>query len=433
MSSYKKLNDETFPTSLLMEFDELDDEFLISPPGLATAEKIDVASGTRSPVTTTSHTSNCSSGNYSLSTENENGSGSSTSSSHPTATAKFRTTTSKRVSATKDAKRALAGTKALAKSTPGQKRAKSMENLRNQSGGSGTSGHSLKRQPKYGHVKSKVKQFIDEAISQRGRHVLVRHKSMPETNNSHETDEPSEIDLENNVESLRTMLREKNAENENLQRHLEFSEIQREDGVVKIETLKRKIEAMRLEESKRQAERDLERQRERDFRKELDRKMVLGAYLQFNRIFATTSTQTSPEPCTTLDLSTFCSEESFERVMAASSSSHPNTSTGPRAKRSLQFPIDKQEIQIDEDKLQDDLCPDSATHPESSPDYPQLVPAVGRLQYLATSNQQASAVGHSDRPDVESDLICEECTRKRKKKASKKARLASFFCIRKAD
>lgn len=64
-----------------------------------------------------------------------------------------------------------------------------MENLRNQSGGSGTSGHSLKRQPKYGHVKSKVKQFIDEAISQRGRHVLVRHKSMPESNNSRGTEE----------------------------------------------------------------------------------------------------------------------------------------------------------------------------------------------------------------------------------------------------
>ncbi|XP_039432616.1 uncharacterized protein LOC120415227 isoform X1 [Culex pipiens pallens] len=432
MSSYKKLNDETFPTSLLMEFDELDDEFLISPPGLAATEKADVASGPRSPATTTSHTSNTSSGNYSLSTENENGSGSSSTSSHPT-TAKFRTTTSKRVSASKDAKRALAGAKALAKSTPGQKRAKSMENLRNQSGGSGTSGHSLKRQPKYGHVKSKVKQFIDEAISQRGRHVLVRHKSMPESNNSRGTEEQSEIDQETDVESLRTMLREKTAENENLQRHLEFSEIQREDGVVKIETLKRKIEAMRLEESKRQAERDVERQRERDFRKELDRKTVFGAYFQYNRIFATTCTQTSPEPCTTFDMSTFGSEDSFERVIAASSSSQPNASTGPRAKRSLQYPVDQQEDPDDDDNVQDDISPDSATHPESSPDYPQLVPAVGRQQYPSTSNQPVVSVGRSDRQDVESDRICDECARKRKKKASKKARLASFFCIRKAD
>lgn len=44
-NSFQKLNDETFPASLLLEFDDLDDDIPISPPRILEPVNIISASG----------------------------------------------------------------------------------------------------------------------------------------------------------------------------------------------------------------------------------------------------------------------------------------------------------------------------------------------------------------------------------------------------
>ncbi|XP_055629794.1 uncharacterized protein LOC129770765 [Toxorhynchites rutilus septentrionalis] len=408
--SYQKLYEESFPASLLLEFDELDDGIL-SPPRLQQPEQISNVPESRSSATT-SHTSNTSSGNYSLSTENENGSGSSGSSN---IASKYRTSTNKRVNAMKDAKNIGSKPPNRSTNTVNQKRAKSMENLVN-SGASHAQSIPFKRQ-KYSHVKSKVKQFIDEAISQRDRRGLVRHNSLSNTNILGRTlEETDEFDQETNIDTLRAMLRDKNNEIDSLQRHLHFSELQREDEVARVVALKNKIEGIRLEDSKRERERERERKRER----ELHEKRVLASYLQLNKSLVSVATQTSPEIGPMINFSTFRSEDSFERLLAA------NASTAPRVKRALQYVMDLEQEELDKNNNHIQRRPDSVTDPKNSPAPHQNQCSVEEDEESPRSEQRLEITVEP----IEFAEICHDCARRKKRKYIKKTRLASFFCIK---
>lgn len=427
-TSFPKLNDETFPASLLLDFDELDDDIPISPPRILEPANTNSAPGSRSPVTT-SQTSNSSSGNYSLSTENENGSNSSNSSN---LFVKYRPLSSKR-SSTAHNSIMRNGAKTSGMNLPSsnsQKRAKSEENLLSSEITFTKTGVVSKAQ-KYGHVKSKVKQYIDETLNQHTRHPLVRHKSMPEPVIENKLEQKEEIPLEHDANTLRAMLKETSDEVTNLQRHLEFSEMLRKDDIAKIELLKRKIEAMRLEHSMREKE----RQRERESEKELDRKLVLANYFRYssqnslNRVFASVGTQTSPEAHTaTLSNSFIFSDESMDRGLASNFASTSGTSSPLRTKRALTFVADSQP-ESGEIANVENLSPGTTTHPSSSPDYPRLCPtAVVYNQPPQDNSGEITELLIQNKLDS-----CRECGRKNKKTKSKKTRLASFFCIKKVD
>lgn len=423
-NSFRKLNDETFPASLLLEFDELDDDIPISPPRILEPVNAVSVSGSRSPVTT-SHTSNSSSGNYSLSTENENGSGSSNSSN---LFLKYRPLTNKRSGQAQNLENPINKSRTGSSSSNGQKRAKSEENLLNSNILFNKVGGPSKAQ-KYGHVKSKVKQYIDETLSQHTRHSLVRHKSMPESTIEKTLEQTEEIPVEHDANALRAMLKETSNEVSNLQRHLEFNEMLRRDDIAKIEALKRKIEVMRVEHSIREKE----RQRERDSEKELDKKLLLANYLRYssqtslNRVFASVSTQTSPEVHTIFSNSFIFSDESIDRMLA------PNTSTSgmsppPRAKRALTYVVDHQG-EPNGIVNQVNVNPDSATHPSGSPDYPRLCPTAVTYNHTTPVDNSGSTTEILIQDDSE---LCKQC-RKSKKRKNKKTRLASLFCIKKVD
>ncbi|XP_062563127.1 uncharacterized protein LOC134226387 isoform X2 [Armigeres subalbatus] len=401
-SSFQKLNDETFPASLLMEFDELDDDIPISPPRTHEPVNVMSAPGSRSPVAA-SQTSNSSSGNYSLSTENDNGSGSSNS----------RHTFVKISPAT---------------SKP-QKRAKSEENLLGSNVWYAKNG-GVPRSQKYGHVKSKVKQYIEETLSQHTRHSLVRHKSMPESSIESVLEQKEEHSPDHDASTIRGLLEEKSTEVSYLQRHLEFSEMLRRDGIAKIEVLKQKIEAMRMEHSMREKE----RQRERDIEKDLDRKLILANYMRYSsqnslhKAFTSVSTQTSPEALAVLNNSFIFSDESIDRMHVSKLASITGASPPPRAKRALTYVADSQPERF-EFLNDENFIPDSATHPCSSPDYPELCPTA--VIYHHTLEDNAGDTTELLIPD--NSGTCNECGRKNKNRKSKKARLASFFCIKKVD
>lgn len=397
----------------------LDDEIPISPPRLLEPDKLNPAAAARSS-TAASHTSasNTSSGNYSFSTENENGSGSS-GSSNPSY--KYRSSTNKRAAVIKDTKRVTSNIST--KPATSQKKAKSLDNLLNNMP-SQSQTNTLKRQ-KYSHVKSKVKQFIDETTKKRDRKPLSRHKSMPEASMDCPAEEIDEIDQKTSTENLKTMLKEKSAELDSLKRHLNFSEMQREDSVFEIEALKRKIESMRLEHSKRERE----RQRERDMEKEREQQATMNSYLRYsnpslNRIFASVSTQTSPEVRKVFNISSFQSDESFGEILAAccTVASPGPSGTGHRDIRTPQRTIHYEHKKPDE---QEKVSPDSATHPESSPDYPRLLaPQVPcRSDGRVEQNTRTSTQDYAE--------VCQGCIARNENKRRKKIRLASFFCIKK--
>ncbi|XP_055587449.1 uncharacterized protein LOC129739920 [Uranotaenia lowii] len=461
--SYQKLNDETFPASLLLEFDELDDEFLlVSPPGMMMVLETDpMISENRSPVMTMS---NSSSGNYSLSTENENGSGSSSSSNVGQKIQRTSlSTTNKRINAARDSKRSMKSVRGEGGATNGQnlakagitvstggvpvnsaykKRAKSMENL---SHGSTTAiqqnSHAIKR-AKYGHVKSKVKQFIDETVSQRrDRQTLVRHKSMPEQGTGHPDVEASNLERHLSVDELQTMLQEKSAENESLNRHLQFSELQRQNTVEKFETLKRKLEAMRLEHSKREWNWDRENQQlTRLLETERERQLALTSYLRYNngagpvplnRRLANTGTQTSPAlESFILNSDTFGidEDESFGGDLLAED-------PPPRVKRTLQFMLEEDggvlEIEEQPDQEMEDVSPDSTRSPNCSQrtEIGAEASTMEPMSVLVGANLSPGAASQMSQPDV-----CRECgTRKKKRKQKKIAKFASLFCIKKGE
>lgn len=225
------------------------------------------------------------------------------------------------------------------------------------------------------------------------------------------------------------MLKETADEVCNLQRHLEFSEMLRKDDIAKIEALKRKIETMRLEHSKREKE----RQRERDSEKDLDRQLVLANYLRYssqtslNRVFASVCTQTSPEVNISFTNITLHSDESFAGMLASNFTSNPSTSTAPRAKRALLYAPDSHLEQGENSR--DKSSPDSATHPDGSPDYSQLRPTATVSFQLSEDSTEAT----TELLIQNNSEFCAKCTRKKKKGKSKKTRLASFFCIKKED
>lgn len=417
-SFQKKLNDETFPANLLMEFDELDDEIPISPPRNHEPVTVNSAPGSRSPVAI----SNSSSGNYSLSTENGNGSGSSNSSN---LFAKFRPLSSKQSSVVKAVSNPTKPSRTSPSSSKPQKRAKSEENLLSSHVSYAKNGGAVRSQ-KYGHVQSKVKQYIEETLSQHTRLPLARHKSMPESSIESVLEQKEEPSPEHDTNTLRALLKETSEEVIYLQRHLEFNEMLRRDDIAKIEALKRKIEVMRMEHSRREKE----RQRERETEKELDRKLILANYMRYgsqtslNRAFASVSTQTSSEALNALSDSLILSNESIDRMHA----SIAGASSAPRAKRALTYVVDPQpeptELTNDEN-----FIPDSATHPCSSPDYPELRPTA--VIYHHTLEDNAGDAAELLIRDISG--TCNECGRKNKKRKSKKIRLASFFCIKKVD
>lgn len=426
-NSFQKLNDETFPASLLLEFDDLDDDIPISPPRILEPVNIISASGSRSPVTT-SQTSNSSSGNYSLSTENEYVSNSSNSSN---LFIKYRPLSNKRSNAahSSNLRNAVNTSKNNSCSSIVQKRAKSEDNLLSNERSLTKVGGTSKSQ-KYGHVKSKVKQYIDETLNQHTRHPLIRHKSMPESTVENNQKQEEEIPLEHDANTLRAMLKETADEVTNLQRHLEFSEMLRKDDIAKIEVLKRKIEAMRIEHSMREKE----RQRERESEKELDRKLVLANYFRYssqnslNRVFASIGTQTSPDVCTAFSNSFIFSDESTDRVLASNFATTSGTSSPFRAKRALTYVADSQP-QLNGTANEELLSPDLATHQSSSPDYPRLCPTAVVYNQSPQDNS-----GEITELLIQNSLdSCRECGRKNKKRKSKKTRLASLFCIRKVD
>lgn len=415
-TSIQILNDETFPGSLLMEFDELDDDIPISPPGILVPANNITALGSRSSVTTSQ--TNSSSENNSLLTENENGSCSSNSSN---LFVKYRPAPNKRMSLTRNAEKS-----ATSSSSSGtQKRSKSEGNLLNTSGLQIRAG--ISRPQKYGHIKSKVKQYIDETLSQHTQHSLVRHKSMPVSTIETVLQENTDIGIEQDANALRAMLEETTDEVSNLQRHLEFSEMQRKDDIAKIEGLKRKIETMRLEHSKREKE----RQRERVSEKELDRQLVLANYLRYssqtslNRVFASVSTQTSPEVNISFNNIILQSDESFAGMLASNSTSNPSTSTSPRAKRALLYAPDLH--QEHDENSKDKLSP--ATHPDGATDYTQLCRSATVSYQLSEDSTEAA----TELLIHDNSKLCNKCTKKIKKGKNKKTRLASFFCIKKED
>ncbi|XP_058836494.1 uncharacterized protein LOC131693039 [Topomyia yanbarensis] len=413
--SYQQLTDETFPTSLLMEFDMLDDEIPISPPRILEVDKTNTANEMLSSEVT-SHTSgsNTSSGNYSFSTENENGSGSS-SSSNPTT--KYRSYTSKRATTTKDSNKIA--TKTSTKSANHQKKSKSLENLVNKT--ALLVQNSSTKNPKYSHVKSKVKQFIDETTKKQDRKPFIRHKSMPECSPEHPLEECDEIDPITYSE-LKIRLKQKTEELNNLQRHLIFNEAQLEDNFSKIGDLKHKIEAMRLENSRR----EMERQRERELEKERERQLFLEPYLRYsnptlNKTFASMSTQTSPDTLMVFNISALNSDDddSFEGLMSASASS------GPNVKRTLQFALEQEQNEQHENNTNENVSPDSATHPERSTDYPPMLPSsdLGQSSPRDAENRALSTQDYVQ--------VCNDCASRKEKTKKKKNRLASFFCIKK--
>ncbi|XP_058466403.1 uncharacterized protein LOC131439431 [Malaya genurostris] len=418
--SYQQLTDETFPTNLLIEFDQLDDDIPISPPQILQADKTSVVTAAEirsSEVISHTSGSNTSSGNYSFSTENENGSASS-GCSNPTI--KYQSSTNKRAKAMKDTKKMVP--KPSGKSSVHQQKSKSLENLVNHNTNQMPS-NLLKRQ-KYGHVKSKVKQFIDETTKNLDRKPLLRHKSMPDYSLECPSEEIDEINQETNIDKLRSLLKEKTEELECWKRHLNFSERQREDSVLKIGALQRKIETMRLEHSTR--DKDRERQHERKLENEREKHTVLEAYLRYrnpslSRIFTSVGTQTSPGVCTVFNINAFCSDDSFEGLLDGSFNAAPATSTGTRVKRALQFPLEPEPDEPEVNEVNENVSPDSASHP-AGPNLMQLSDA-GQLS--------PKTAGICESPTQDYVQICKECAIKKEKKRKKKNRLASFFCIKK--
>lgn len=401
--SYQRLSDETCPASLVKEFDEFEDQFLISPQQPLQPKTIQ--STTKSSVST----SHSSSGNYSLSTENGE------SSAGNCVNTRYRSITSKRMSNYKDKRRS--GFKDDNKIT------KSLENLSSRS--VTQKPHVSWKTPKYAHVKSKVKQYIDEARSKHTRHVLKRHNSAPETSSTRDNQELDEISEETNVAVLQTMLREKIKENEALFRQFHFIDIQREEQVVKIETLKRKIDAMRLEETKREQQREKERQAEREYQE----KTILAAYLQcnnhamLNKNFTSVGTQTSPMFQLPFDVSTFINDDSLEISRRVEHSTEEvDEASSTRVRRELRFTrLDSDQPLASTSKNQLDINANSVDYVEDSPSYIQVQPPVN-VQMEGKSS-----------PSTELEQkMCFKCA-KNKAPKRKRSRLASLFCLRKIE
>uniref|UniRef100_A0A182W1T6 Uncharacterized protein n=1 Tax=Anopheles minimus TaxID=112268 RepID=A0A182W1T6_9DIPT len=477
------LCDETFPTSLLIEFDELDDEIPISPElpkrhqpesflrarttlsgdkGSVT-DKINVdRSGSRMVI---SGSSNTSSGHSSLSTEGEN-----------------RSASSDRDTSRDLGKRQsldvgpgallLLGEQRTDKSTlksrktreprsmesllqhPGRKTASPLHSGTGLSmGGKGLGGgstgnvssvssigasnqqqqHYRRQRSKYGHVQSKVKQMIDEMKppTNRDRKTLVRHKSMPET--SHDVEPKDEVleyatlEPENDVETLRTVVREMRLHMGSMEQQLTIC---RTNMFNELATLKCKNDALRLENDHlHEQERAREQRRQLLREKQATAGSCYGSQSSLCKasVGSTCTVGTQTSPSRTGDGADH--EDQFEFLLAS-----PPTLARPA---------------LPPQTTSSTIEPPESVECEFSPDYQQLLPMLGhsggssafganirhralrRTPSIRSPAGRRSELGQAQ--DCTTSPTCHDCRRRKKKRKSRKQKLASFFCIRHHD
>ncbi|XP_053675448.1 uncharacterized protein LOC128725705 [Anopheles nili] len=473
----RNLCDETFPGSLLIEFDELDDEIPISPElpkrhqpdgfgrhhstltvragAMADKATADDRNGSRTVI---SGSSNTSSGHSSLSTEGENRSASSdrdlsrdlskrqlkdvdldgTRMEQPSLkTRKFRPPRSM-----ESLLQQQGHSGHFKKSLPPRKRAglrtdESVDgdctgNVSVLSNGPPNQQHQLyqRHRAKYGHVQSKVKQLIDEMkpTARRDRMTLVRHKSMPETSFDidprHEHDDT--LEQETDMDALRAMVREMKLHVGILEQQLNLQDLHNTNAFNELAALKCKNSALRIENDFL-----LEQERVREQRRQLLRHpeqhpggSCYGSQSSLHKaiINCTTATQTSPQSGT--------DEPSFELLFAASP---PAITTGSRPLMALQA---SSTVELD------------TAIGEFSPDYEQLLPVVSRdgepsdafepkcQNGRCTTTEQSPAPKGSETgqaPAIATSPRCRDCCRRKKKRKSRKQKLVSLFCIRRHD
>ncbi|XP_035892499.1 uncharacterized protein LOC118503403 isoform X1 [Anopheles stephensi] len=467
----RNLCDETFPSSLLIEFDELDDEIPISPElpkrhhhsdgkGIVT-DKTNIADDRNGSRMVISGSSNTSSGHSSLSTEGENRSASSD-----------RDTSrdlSKRQPSDPGALLLLGDQRSAKLSLKSRKirQPRSMESLLQTQGqsvgrlklasplgsgtglgaskgmGGGSTGnvsvssagstaqqqqqqqHYNRHRSKYGHVQSKVKQMIEEMKppTSRDRKTLVRHKSMPET--SFEVDAKTEkdetLEQENDVETLRSAVREMRLHMSSLEQELTVC---RTNLFNELATLQCKNNALRMENDRLLEQEQAHEQRRQQLREQQAAGSCYGSqsslYKASVRITCTVATQTSPS-------ATGDHESQFDFLLASPPpASHPAAHTSSST------------IELE-----------SAVG-EFSPDYEQLIPTLDRSgtstvfgsgirnREVRRTPSFRSPTGRRSESSQAGDFAlssptCHDCRRRKKKRKSRKQKLASLFCIRHHD
>ncbi|XP_053659889.1 uncharacterized protein LOC128708933 [Anopheles marshallii] len=475
----RNLCDETFPASLLIEFDELDDEIPISPElpkrhqpesllrertalsggkGIATDKITDDRNGSRMVI---SGSSNTSSGHSSLSTEGENRSASSDRDTS-------RDISKRQPLAVGAGALLLLGDQRTDKSTLKSRKLRqprSMESLLQNQGqagriktasplhagtglamggkgfGGGSTGnvsassigataqqqqHYHRHRSKYGHVQSKVKQMIDEMKppANRDRKTLVRHKSMPETSHDVELkdEEDETLEQENDVETLRSVVRELRLHMSSLEQQLSIC---RTNVFNELATLKCKNSALRIEN-----DHLLEQERAREQRRQLLREQQTAGSCYGSQsslckasVGSTSTVGTQTSPSITGD-----HELQFEFLLAS-----PQTFSRPA---------------LPPQTFSTTIEPESVGC-EFSPDYEQLLPMLGRSANSSTFGAETrrrdirrtpsirSPTGRRSESGLAQDLLtsptCHDCRRRKKKRKSRKQKLASLFCIRHHD
>uniref|UniRef100_A0A182KCJ2 Uncharacterized protein n=1 Tax=Anopheles christyi TaxID=43041 RepID=A0A182KCJ2_9DIPT len=451
----RNLCDETFPANLLIEFDELDDEIPISPE----LPKLDDRNGSRMVI---SGSSNTSSGHSSLSTEGENRSGSTSDRdtsrdlskrmSHPSPHvggpgallllgeqrnadkltlkgSKIRQPRSmESLLQNQDQRLKLAATPLGGGSGAGTGLSTGVKGMGGGStgnvsvssvGGAFQQQHYQRHRSKYGHVQSKVKQMIEEMKppTNRDRKTLVRHKSMPET--SYDVDSKDEEEeapeQENDLETLRSVVRELRLHMSSLEQQLTLC---RTNLFNDLATLQCKNSALRLEN-----DHLLEQERAREQRRQLLREQqtagsCYGSQSSLYKASAgqptrtTIGTQTSP-----------MDDFLFEFLLAS-----PPTSSHPAV------PHPNSLLTIGQETTEG--------VGEFSPDYEQLIPTLGgsSVPYESdlrrrTPSVRSPAGRRSDSGQTQDppSSACYDCRRRKKKRKSRKEKLASLFCIRHHD
>uniref|UniRef100_A0A182N3H8 Uncharacterized protein n=1 Tax=Anopheles dirus TaxID=7168 RepID=A0A182N3H8_9DIPT len=451
----RNLCDETFPASLLIEFDELDDEIPISPEfpkrqqpatglsrhrstlrstgkGIA-SDKTDVTdrSGSRMVI---SGSSNTSSGHSSLSTEGENRSASSD-----------RDTSRDQSKAHRTPEVAGPGAMLLlggGGETLNIRQPRSMESLLPLTSNSasslgpgtglGSTGnvsvgsvgadtkpqHYHRHRAKYGHVQSKVKQMINEMKppNNRDRKTLVRHKSMPDTSfdvGSKEVEEDA-LGRVNDVETVRAVAREMQQRMSSLEQQLSLCQA---DMFNELAALKCKNSALRFEN-----DHLLEQERAREQRRQL--------------LLRDQPTGTG---------SCYGSQSSLNKATAGlppSTTSTVGTQTSPIGTYDSQFEFLFVSPPVSPPPHVLDDAPES-TLGEFSPDYEQLLPRFRRRDTRRTPTVH-SPTEHPDHAldgdpataaatTTATSPACHDCRRRKKKRKTRKQKLASLFCIRHHD
>ncbi|XP_049290988.1 uncharacterized protein LOC125767969 [Anopheles funestus] len=464
--------DETFPVSLLIEFDELDDEIPISPElpkrhppesflrdrttlsggkGIVTDKINDDRNGSHMVI---SGSSNTSSGHSSLSTEGENRSASSDRDTSRDLSKRQSIDvgpgallllgdqrTDKSMLKVRKIRRSM---ESLLQNQGAVGRIKTASPLHSGTGltmggkglGGGSAGsvsvgsigattqqqhqHYHRHRSKYAHVQSKVKQMIDEMKppTNRDRKTLVRHKSMPETSQTVELkdEEDETLEQENDVEVLRSVVREMRLHMGSLEQQ---HSVYRTDLFNELATLKCKNSALRMEN-----DHLLEQERAREQRRQLLREQQTAGSCYGSQSSlckasvgstCTVGTQTSP---TLAD----DHESQFEFLLASPPPQTCSSTIKPVVVGGCEF----------------------------SPDYEQLLPMLDRDS--GGSSAFGAEIRHRDirrTPSIRSPTgrrsesaqaqdfatspTCHDCRRRKKKRKSRKQKLASLFCIRHHD